>query len=500
MQITPQVRAAQPPSRAPDGTRLPEASEFDPFFQGLTGDTGLVIAQERIDLARLYTIHPRAEHPSDGAERLNYYIWRDLGLAPRLNIIDGLEEIERMAERLQTEGEGDPRDWENLNADAATLRESLQEAQYHRRDPQNWWEYAQNPVLTRTPLLPRATIQTSTARPRTNTVAQVKKVKKSTPQDKGDKKIHETKGVQGDPEPDDSGSSGSDLDSDDSDFKEDDDEDEKKKADEKRWDWEPEELDWSYDKMLKWIEGGNTDIPWTERGWKANSRQFGRLKQHHRRRFHGKPRHQPRFPTRNKTDFSKKAELKPLRKRGTRRLRLAFFRRFVKIKEFRELVGWLIPGLKQAEDMSPEEVQKHLDKDAVEQRAQHVVEWRKMRLTAGKRFVVRFPETAPTDADETEDATEKENQSADVEPQSVVMLTEGQQNSAWGESSLMTGVASADGTAREPPGIDKVSGALPISRGTGENTLAPAPAPASVEPSEPADRHIGIDESYDDED
>lgn len=500
MQITPQVRAAQPASRAPDGTRLPEASEFDPFFQGLTGDTGLVIAQERIDLARLYTIQPRAEHPSDGTERLNYYIWRDLGLAPRLNIIDGLEEIERMAERLQTEGEGDPRDWENLNADAATIRESLQEAQHHCRDPQNWWEYAQNPVLSRAPLLPRTIIQTSTARPRTNTGAQMEKVKKSKPQDKGDKKIHETKGGQGDPEPDDSGSSGSDLDSDDSDFKEDDDEDEKKKADEKRWDWEPEELDWCYDKMLKWIEGGNTHIPWTERGWKANSRQFGRLKQHHRRRFHGESRHQPRFHTRNKTDFSKKAELKPRRKIGSRRLRLAFFRRLVKIKEFRELVGWLIPGLKHAEDMSPEEVQKHLDKDAVEQKAQNVVEWRKMRLAAGKRFIVRFPDITPTDdADDTGNATETENQSADVESQSVVTPTEGQQNSALGESSPMTGIASADGTAWESPAVDKVSGALPMRRGTGEDTHAPAPVPVSVKPSESADRYRSRRE-LDDED
>lgn len=111
--------------------KWPMPSPFDPFFQDLTSDTGLVLAQQRIDLARLYT----AAHRSDE------YKWSALDLATRLNIIQGLVEIERQEESAQREGGDDLDRWAQLSDDATAIREEFQAAQAHFNDPDDWVEY-----------------------------------------------------------------------------------------------------------------------------------------------------------------------------------------------------------------------------------------------------------------------------------------------------------------------------------------------------------------------
>ncbi|TID17955.1 hypothetical protein E6O75_ATG10600 [Venturia nashicola] len=154
----------------------PAPSDFDAFFQQLTGDTGLAIAQERIYLARYYTVSPLVDHGFHGAGPLT---WGELSLSARLNIIGGLEEIEAMAKYLQTDGEADPKDWEAADTDAGIERDTLQYAQTHLADAQNWWDYTQlHPRLPQTILQKPTATQTSIAGPPPTTVTQEEKVKK----------------------------------------------------------------------------------------------------------------------------------------------------------------------------------------------------------------------------------------------------------------------------------------------------------------------------------
>ncbi|QDS77532.1 hypothetical protein FKW77_000882 [Venturia effusa] len=466
--ITPAVRA----------THWPEPSEFDPFFQNLAGEAGLDIAQDRIDLARLYTVSPLAEDDSDSAERPSNYVWRNLGLVTRLNIIQGLEEIERMAEFVQFEGQTNYEEWDKEHDNAASVRDALQSAQFHLNDPYNWWEHEPH-----TPVVPETTIQTSAVRTKASNSAQVNR--------EGNRQSHDPQKDPVGPEPDDSNDI-DDLDSDDSDFSEDDDEDEKK-GDNGKWEWEPEELDWCYDKLVKWINDGGRRGVWSELGWGSNSLQYSRLKQHHRKRFHGEDRHQPRFHMRNKTDHSKKADLKPRRETGTRRKRLAFYRRFLKIKEFRDLIGYPIPAVKSEKD--PVKRREKLEQDAKLQNAPVLVEWRKLRADAGKTWTVRYNSTYTPD-DTTAAGNAAGDQLVVVASQSVGAPKTDRQASALEESKNVTGAASAEMTDLvEPSAASEALDTLPL-----HPVQVPAPILTPAELGEPARRRVSIDEEYDDSD
>lgn len=149
--ITPAIRAIHWPAH----------SDFSSFFRDLTGDSGLAIAQERISFARYYTVSALVEYDHEGAEPL---AWSELSLPARLNIIAGLEEIEAMAKYLQTDGEANPEDWEEVDRGAENARITLQYSQNHLKQAQNWWEFNQHLRA------PRTIVKTFTAVPPSTTV------------------------------------------------------------------------------------------------------------------------------------------------------------------------------------------------------------------------------------------------------------------------------------------------------------------------------------------
>ncbi|KAE9967206.1 hypothetical protein BLS_006514 [Venturia inaequalis] len=154
-------------------------SDFNPFFQDLTGKTGLSTAQERINLARYYTVSALVEHDSNDAGPLD---WRELSLSARLNVIDGLEEIEGMAPYLGNEKEGvDAREWQEMDKGAANARATLQYLQINLLQPQNWRDYyQQNPRLSGIINPTFTAVPTSTAGPMPPIGAQVEKARKET--------------------------------------------------------------------------------------------------------------------------------------------------------------------------------------------------------------------------------------------------------------------------------------------------------------------------------
>jgi hypothetical protein len=307
--------------------------DIGPFFQDVTPE----VARRRIGQVRPYAF------PTDLTPT-----WSHQSVQARLNYIEGLQDIEQMVE--EREDEANIEEWMALAKAATELRKRLQEAQLYLRDPETWEEYENSRTDAAKITEPGQKVKIGSEKSKTSTQG---------PKVDGKETKAPTQKL----------------------------EIVKKKRE--NWDYEPEELDWLYDKSLDYINGGDTaTIPWTAKDWPREGPQLKQLNLDHKTRFHGPEKEQDKFPLRTKEGFRKdeKAGHRNPRTNESERGGPALYRKLPKIKEFRDLVGWDIYGAKNPGSAGYAEA---LLRDANDQNNEIVKEWREMRKGAGKEFVKR---------------------------------------------------------------------------------------------------------------
>lgn len=121
----------------PSREQLLLESFFIPLGSDATESANDALAQRRIDYVKPYTQSPgEAKKKSKGdRESLSKTDWRILSLKHRLNVIEGLQEIEDHKPKTPTEA------WEELKPRARVVRKKLVEGQNWLVEPTSWEDY-----------------------------------------------------------------------------------------------------------------------------------------------------------------------------------------------------------------------------------------------------------------------------------------------------------------------------------------------------------------------